>query len=49
MGLAQYKRYQLQEPDPYFMWFIPEYWNLEEACTVPLLYAQVIRFFIFFS
>ena len=42
MGLAYYNPLEsLQKPDPLLTWNVPKSWSLEDATTVPLLYAQV--------
>lgn len=30
--------------DSYFTWFVPQNWSLEDACSVPLIYLQVISY-----
>lgn len=29
------------ERDKHLTWVVPEFWSLEDACTVPLTYLQV--------
>lgn len=42
MGIVEFGSIGLQvQTDPYYTWEIPESWSLEDATTVPLLYAIV--------
>lgn len=45
MGLGSYNPLEsLQEPDPLLTWDVPKTWSLEDAVTVPLIYAQVLEY-----
>lgn len=42
MGIGYYNPLEsLYEPDKLLTWSAPKHWTLEDASTVPLIYAQV--------
>lgn len=42
MGLGHYNPLEpIKEPDSLFTWNVPKSWSLEDAATVPMIYAQV--------
>lgn len=42
MGIGYYNPLEyLNEPDELLTWSVPKHWTLEDASTVPLIYAQV--------